>query len=152
LRRPSDPRAARSAAVAITLGLALIGCSAVVDTRGYLPDAEALARIKPGEQTRSDVTDILGTPSSVAPFDDSTWFYIERKTRTVAFFEPKVLEQNVVVVDFDEAGMVKELRRYSLADGMVIDPVTRKTPAPGKELTFLEQLIGNVGKFTSKAK
>jgi hypothetical protein len=34
-----------------------------------------------------------------------------------------------------------------LVDGKEVVPVARVTPAPGRELTFLEQLIGNLGKF-----
>jgi hypothetical protein len=34
-----------------------------------------------------------------------------------------------------------------LEDGKEITPVARATPAPGRELSFLEQLIGNLGKF-----
>jgi hypothetical protein len=30
--------------------------------------------------------------------------------------------------------------------------VPRQTPAPGKELSILEQLIGNVGKFSDTTK
>lgn len=142
-----------SAAGAVLLaGAALAGCAPAVDTRGYVPNAESLDRVKPGQQTRSDVAEILGTPSSVAPFSDDTWFYIERKTRTIAFFEPEVLEQNVVVVEFDDTGVVRDVRHYTLADGKVIDPVSRKTPAPGKELSFLEQLVGNIGRFTPDSK
>ena len=28
-------------------------------------------------------------------------------------------------------------------------PIARATPAPGRELSFLEQLLGNLGKFNS---
>ena len=140
-------RRIRSIAAGVLAGAAVAACSPTIDNRGYVPDPAALERVRPGGQTRGDVADILGTPSSVTPFSDDTWIYIQRKTSTVAFFEPKVLEQNVVVVDFDDAGLVRDVRRYKLEDGKLIDPVTRKTPAPGKELTFLEQLIGNVGRF-----
>lgn len=134
---------------AIMVGLALAGCQPTIDTRGYVPDEEAIGKVKPGELTRNDVQELLGTPSSVPPFADNTWLYIERKTSTVAFFTPKVLEQKVVVVEFNEAGIVNEVRRYTLEDGKVLDPVSRTTPSPGKELTFLEQLVGNVGKFNA---
>ncbi len=90
---------------------------------------------------------MLGTPSSVVPFSDDTWIYISRKVSTIAFLDPRVLEQNVVVVQFDQGGVVQDVRRYTLEDGKAIDPVTRKTPSPGKELTFLEQLVGNIGRF-----
>jgi outer membrane protein assembly factor BamE (lipoprotein component of BamABCDE complex) len=129
--------------------LAGSACSPTIDNRGYVPDKEALERVKPGGQTRNDVADLLGSPSSVTPFSENTWIYIQSKTSTLAFFDPKVLEQNVVVVDFDDAGIVNGVRHYTLEDGKLIDPVTRKTPAPGKELSFLEQLVGNVGKFNA---
>lgn len=136
-------------AAGLSIVLAVSACSPTIENRGYVPDAEALERVKPGGQTRGDVAELLGTPSAVTPFSDDTWIYIQRKTSTLAFFEPRVLEQNVVVVDFDGGGLVREVRRYTLEDGKIIDPVTRKTPAPGKELSFLEQLVGNVGRFNT---
>jgi outer membrane protein assembly factor BamE (lipoprotein component of BamABCDE complex) len=60
-----------------------------------------------------------------------------------------VLEQNVAVVEFDDKGFVRDIRRYTLEDGVVINPVTRKTPAVGKELSFLEQIFGNIGRFNA---
>jgi outer membrane protein assembly factor BamE (lipoprotein component of BamABCDE complex) len=141
-------RSIRMLAAGLLAGAAAVGCTPTIDNRGYVPDPTALERVRPGQQTRGDIADLLGTPSSVMPFSDNTWIYIQRKTSTVAFFEPKVLEQNVVAVDFDDAGVVSDVRRYTLEDGKLIDPVTRKTPAPGKELTFMEQLVGNIGRFS----
>lgn len=143
-------RFSRALGGAFCAGAILAGCSATVDNRGYVPDPQALERVKPGSQTRSDVAELLGTPSSVTPFSEDTWIYVQRKTETIAFFQPTVLEQNVVVVGFDDAGLVNEVRRYTLEDGKLIDPVTRKTPAPGKELSLIEQLVGNIGRFAQK--
>ena len=53
----------------------------------------------------------------------------------------------VFVVAFDDAGIVKETAHYTLEDGVIIDPVTRKTPTEGRELTVLQQIFGNLGKF-----
>lgn len=134
------------------IALALTACQARIDSRGYVPDSDELERVKAGVQGRDEVQEILGSPSSVSTFTDDRWYYISKKTRSVAFFTPTVLDQNVVVVEFDEGGIVKEVRRYAMEDGMIIDPVTRKTPAPGRELSFLEQLVGNLGKFNSDNK
>jgi outer membrane protein assembly factor BamE (lipoprotein component of BamABCDE complex) len=131
------------------MAASLSGCFfATIDSQGYVPDADALERVQPGTQSREDVAQLLGTPSSVVPFSDDTWIYVSRKVSTIAFLDPTVLEQNVVVVQFDQGGMVQDVRRYTLEDGKAIDPVTRKTPSPGKELSFLDQLIGNIGRFT----
>jgi outer membrane protein assembly factor BamE (lipoprotein component of BamABCDE complex) len=142
----------RALSGAILLALALTACQPRIDSRGYVPAPDDIERVKAGVQGREEVQEILGSPSSVSTFADDRWYYISKKTRTVAFFTPTVLDQNVVVVEFDDGGIVKEVRRYALEDGLIVDPVTRKTPAPGRELSFLEQLIGNLGKFNSDNK
>ncbi len=141
--------ALRFTACAATL-LALMACETVVDVRGFVPDDESLSKIQVGLQGKRDVGDLLGTPSSVSAFGDETWLYISRKTRTVAFLEPKVMEQHVVAVVFDDKGVVSDIRKLELADGKVLRHVARVTPSPGKELSFIEQLLGNVGKFNAK--
>ena len=111
--------------------------------------SDLLSKIQVGLQKKSDVSDLLGTPSSTALFGDETWLYISRKTSTTSFFTPRVLEQHVVAIVFDGTGTVSDVRRLDLSDGKVVSHVARVTPSPGKELTFLEQLIGNVGKFNA---
>jgi len=59
--------------------------------------------------------------------------------------------QKVVAINFDETGSVSNVQRLELADGKVVQHVARVTPSPGKELSFLEQLLGNVGKFNRGA-
>jgi len=136
-------------AASLGLGACTLGFT---ETRGFVPNDDDLARLEPGRQTRDDVQQLLGTPASQGVFDaDQSWYYIVRKTHKFAFFEPEVLEQRVVVVQFDGEGQLAEVRRYSFEDGIIIDPVTRTTPSPGKELTFIEQLIGTVGKYNKAA-
>jgi len=141
-------RASRVLAVGI-MAVALGGCElGFTDTRGYVPDEESLSRLEPGRQNRDDVQQLLGSPASQGVFDaEQSWYYIMRKTYQFAFLQPEVLDQRVVVVHFDDGGTLRDVRRYNLEDGIVVDPVTRETPSPGKELSFLEQLIGNLGKF-----
>ena len=134
------------------LGLALAAsglatCSPTVDKRGNLPEPDKLAEIRPGATTRDEVAKILGTPSSTAVFDNKTWYYISRRTQQVAFFNPDVVDQQVYIVNFDERGVVKAVDHRDLKDGREIEPAPGATPAPGRELTFLEQVIGNVGRF-----
>jgi outer membrane protein assembly factor BamE (lipoprotein component of BamABCDE complex) len=129
--------------------VALTGCSPTVDQRGNLPDPVKLAEIQPGVTTKDGIAQLLGTPSTVSTFNDKTWYYISRRTEQVAFWDPTVLDQEVVVVAFDDSGVVRDVGRRTLADGEAIEPSARETPAPGHELTFIEQLIGNVGRFSA---
>lgn len=125
----------------------LAACSPTIDQRGWVPDDEAIEQIRLGASNRADVAQLLGSPTSMGPFGDDAWYYISRKTRQWSFLAPTVTDQSVVVVEFDTIGYVANLRRYDLADGKEIVPSDRRTPTPGRELSFIEQLIGNVGRF-----
>jgi outer membrane protein assembly factor BamE (lipoprotein component of BamABCDE complex) len=127
--------------------LALVGCAPTVDQRGNLPEPAKLAEIKPGVTTKDAVSQLLGTPSTVSTFNDKTWYYISRRTEQVSFFDPDVLDQQVVAVAFDDGGVVREVEHLGLADSRTVDPSTRVTPSAGRELGIIEQLVGNIGRF-----
>jgi outer membrane protein assembly factor BamE (lipoprotein component of BamABCDE complex) len=122
-------------------------CAPNIDVRGSQISPEVLAEITPGRNTRSDVVALLGTPATTAPFSDDSWYYVGGKIERWAFFKPEELERQVVEIDFDKDGKVKNIRQLGLQDGRQIDIATAETPTAGKDLTVLEQLLGNVGKF-----
>ncbi len=142
------PKTLQRIATAGLLGLALAACAPTVDTRGHMAEDDRLKQIRPGVSTRDDVAALLGTPSSVGTFDPSTWYYIGQRTEKVAFFRPEVVERRVVVVRFDEAGTVREMNQLGAEDGLAVDVVDRRTPTAGKELGVIEQILGNVGRFS----
>jgi outer membrane protein assembly factor BamE (lipoprotein component of BamABCDE complex) len=133
--------------LAILTTITLVGCAVSEDLRGNLPDPDKLAEIQPGTTTKEQVVKILGSPSSASTFDDDVWYYISRKTKQIAFLSASVLDQQVYIVDFDAKGVVKDVGHKTLADGENITPAPGATPAPGRELSFMEQLIGNIGRF-----
>jgi outer membrane protein assembly factor BamE (lipoprotein component of BamABCDE complex) len=137
-----------SVLAAISAAAAIGGCAKDVEQRGNLPPQDKIVEIHPGT-TKDEVIKILGSPSSTSVFNDKTWYYISRRTGQFAFFDPSVLDQQVYVITFDDQGVVQAIGHKSLDDGQEITPVARATPAPGRELSFLEQVIGNLGKFNS---
>lgn len=155
LRRGVAARASRAsvahrlmvAYLAGAAAIAVCACAPTVDNRGHLPEQDRLAEIHPGQTTKDQVVKILGTPSSTSIFDDKNWYYISRKTEQLAFFDKDVLDQQVYVVRFDDKGVVSTVDHKDLRDAQLIEPAPGATPAPGRELTFLEQILGNVGRF-----
>jgi outer membrane protein assembly factor BamE (lipoprotein component of BamABCDE complex) len=131
------------------LASGLAACAPQVDTRGNLPDPETVLEVQPGVHDRDQVATILGSPSTVATFEDDTWYYISRRTEKIAFFDPEVVDQQVLVVKFGQDGLVADMAVYGVEDGQVIEPVERTTPTSGRELTILQQLFGNLGRFPS---
>ncbi|HTZ80390.1 MAG TPA: outer membrane protein assembly factor BamE [Stellaceae bacterium] len=141
------PRYCTLALAAGGLSVLLGACQATIDQRGNLPPPEALEQIKPGSTDRATVTRLIGSPSSVASFDPDTWYYISAKSKELAFFRPEIMDQQVIVITFDKDGVVKDIHKLGQEQAEAIQPVARTTPAPGKELSFIEQLLGNFGRF-----
>jgi outer membrane protein assembly factor BamE (lipoprotein component of BamABCDE complex) len=127
----------------------LAGCAFPVNDRGNLPKADLLSQIRPGVTDKNSVKALLGTPSSIATFDGDTWYYISKEERQIAFLKPEVLNQQVYVVHFNDKGIVSDVSHKGIDDAHKMSPNPDATPAPGREFTFLEQLIGNFGKFNS---
>ncbi len=133
---------------ALTLGLmGAVACSPVVDQRGYIPDPEKLATIRSGIDNKSSIASRLGSPSTIATFDANVWYYISSEEERFAFFNPTTTKREIVEVRFDTDNLVEGVTYYDLEDGHKINIVGRETPTRGKELTLLEQVFGNLGRF-----
>lgn len=128
------------------------GCSVVSSSyqlRGNRVDPEVLKELVPGTSSRADVTSLLGSPTAKAVFDDNTWFYITETTHARIGRTPGVTDQQVVAMGFDAKGTLKSVRTLDQDAGAPVVVVSRTTPSPGSEATFLQQLLGNVGKFSA---
>ena len=144
-RRFDAGRSGPIRAIVVVTALAISSCAPAVDLRGHVPNPEALALIKPGQQTRDQVFDLLGSPSAIGTFEDSRWYYITRKTEQLAFYDAELIDAKIVMVEFDTAGFVKEVARLSNDEAREIDPVGRTTPTKGRKPNFFQQLLGNLG-------
>ena len=144
----------------LKLGLALVAvyllvasCTREVQVHGNLPDPEVVGEIEPGRHSRDDVFRMIGSPSTLSAMSamsstqDRKWYYVGQRTSQYAFYKPEVLERSVLLVTFDEQGLVDETLLYTLEDGQVIKPVSRITETQGEEVTILQELLGNLGRF-----
>jgi outer membrane protein assembly factor BamE (lipoprotein component of BamABCDE complex) len=120
---------------------ALLACTPTIDQRGYLADPQVEAAIKTGTDTKTTIQDRLGYASTTASFGADAWYYISSTEKQVAFFKPTVLHREILAIYFDKDGKVADLRHFGLQDGHVVSFETRETPARGRELTFLMQLL-----------
>lgn len=130
--------------------LAVSACSAIEapkQLRGNHVDADQLKELVPGTSTRADATSLLGSPSARATFDDNTWFYISETTRTRVGRTPGVMAQDVTVLKFDQAGVLQDVKRLNRDDSRDVSVVSHVIPSPGSDASFMQQLLGNVGKF-----
>ncbi|WP_200340960.1 outer membrane protein assembly factor BamE [Rhodovibrio sodomensis] len=149
MRQPAKVRRLRHLSLAGVAALALAGCELPVQVHGNLPKDSEIARIEPGKQGRTDVVNLLGPPSVRSSFQDSTWYYIGQKQTQFAFFDPTIRERNVLVLTFDQQDRLTGKKLYTMTDAQNIDPVDRQTPTEGRDLSVIQQLLGNVGRFNN---
>ncbi len=115
--------------------------------RGNKVDAEHLKELVPGTSTKADVTALIGSPTATDTFDSNTWLYISEVTQQRIGRTLGELDQNVVVLTFDEAGTLRTVGTKGKQDALPVAVVARTTPSPGTEASFIQQLLGNIGRF-----
>ena len=123
-------------------------CETIVDQRGFAPTPGSVEKLEVGSQSREDVVRLVGSPSAVGTFNPNVWYYITQKQENWGPSRPWIAEQDVIQITFNEQGRVANIKYYDLKDAQNITMVSRITPTSGKELTVLEQILGNVGKFS----
>ncbi len=116
--------------------------------RGDQVDPDQLKQLVPGVSTQADATALLGSPTAKGTFDQNTWMYVSQMTRPVVGGTLAVLRQNVVELRFDDHGVLRGVTTLDKANSLPATMVARTTPAPGTEASVLQQLFGNVGRFT----
>jgi outer membrane protein assembly factor BamE (lipoprotein component of BamABCDE complex) len=136
----------------ITACILLASCSPIVDSRGHTLEAEDLKQIVVGQSRGDDVTALLGTPTARSSYGDETWYYITEKKETVGMFAPEVIEQHVTAIRFTPDHVVADVSEYKKSDGKPVELVNKTTPTEGHELSFMEQMMGNFGKFNAPGK
>jgi outer membrane protein assembly factor BamE (lipoprotein component of BamABCDE complex) len=115
--------------------------------RGNMVDSDMLKQLVPGTSTRNDVMSLMGSPTAKATFADNTWLYIAEVTKPVIAGTQSVLNQQVVALTFDDTGVLRNVATKSADDGFPVSMASGATPSPGSEATFMQQLLGNVGRF-----
>lgn len=136
----------------ITLALGLASCSPIVDTRGHSGEAEDLKQIVTGQTTREDVVSLLGSPTTTSSYGDEIWYYVTQKQERVGMFAPEVTEQQVTSITFDANHVVKEVSAFTKEEGKPVQIVGKTTPTEGHNMTIIEQMLGNLGRFNTPSR
>ena len=139
--------ATKSSAAALLLSLGLLACSPQVVQHGHTIEPADLARISPGQSSREDVARLLGSPSTIATFDDERWYYVSQRREIRSFYQNDITNQDVVTIVFDDIGTVTEVAQLDLEQAVDVKPSTDQTRTLGNEIGIVEQLLGNIGRF-----
>jgi outer membrane protein assembly factor BamE (lipoprotein component of BamABCDE complex) len=137
--------AKRGVAVMVGLGLALSACAGIRDHKGFVIDQTLADGIQAGVDNKDSVTKTLGRPTFTGQFDPNDWYYVARDTTQFAFRDPKVTDQTILRVQFDQAGNVVAVNKTGKELIAQVDPSGDKTPTLGRKRSFFDELFGNIG-------
>ncbi len=136
----SLPSARLRLAALAALALAAGACTPIADNLGNRTLKENVEQIQVGRTSKAEVTRLLGSPSNVAAFDNNTWYYISSRQVQYAFLKPRIVDQNVLVIRFDESGAVREMKQLGMKDAQASTYVERTTPTRGGEPGIVRSL------------
>ncbi|MGD0105445.1 MAG: outer membrane protein assembly factor BamE [Rhodopila sp.] len=115
--------------------------------RGNRVDPDSIKELTPGISTKADVTAVIGSPTARDTFDDNTWLYISELTQQRIGRTLGEIQQNVVVLNFDDKGVLKSIDKLNQENALPVSVIARTTASPGTEASFMQQLLGNIGRF-----
>ena len=134
-------------ASALVGAVMLTGCVGLTtrEHRGYVMDEQLTTGIQVGVDNKASVEKTLGLPTFQGTFDQNDWYYVSRDTRAFAFRHPRVTDQTVVHIRFDQAGNVAAINQTDEKLIASINPNNDRTPTLGRERGFFDELFNNIG-------
>lgn len=135
------------AASIVALAL-VVSCAPTFSNHGYVPSESELEQVAVGVDNRASVEQAIGRPTSTGVLKDSGWYYMSSRVRNFAYREPKIVDRQVVAISFDKRGVVSNVERFTLEDGRVIALNRRITKTGIKGVSFIRQLLSNIGRVS----
>ena len=76
-----------------------------------------MKKIQLNTTNKNDIIKIFGEPSLISSFDNDIWIYIERKITNTHFFgKRELVENNVLVLEIDQYGLLSKIDFYNIDD------------------------------------
>lgn len=134
-------------AVAFSAAVLVSACSPTVTVHGYVPTQEDIELIEPGVDTIGSIEDRIGRPSTTNLLGDAEWYYIQTTMEQLTYNPAWITDRTVLVIAFDDDGVVEDVASYGLEDGRIIDLSTRVTPTGGQRRNVLQRIFGSLLNF-----
>jgi len=97
--------------------------------------------------TSNDIRKILGSPSTQSKFDNDVWIYIERKqtqSRLRNLGKMKIFKNDVLVLEIDNYGILKNKEFYNMEDMEKIKIVKDSTSASFARNSFIYDFMSSM--------
>lgn len=132
---------------ALLVSASLLACTPTHKVHGNFLKDHQIETVETGVDTQSDILRKLGSPTTVAPFNNNVWYYIGQETEKRGILDPEVKDERIVMVAFKN-GYVDQVTDVD-NQRQDIPYVRRETPTSGTEMNAIQQFLGNLGKFNA---
>jgi len=96
---------------------------------------------------KNDIKKILGNPSTKSKFDNDVWIYIERNQTQSSLKnlgKKKINKNNVLVLDIDSYGILKNKKLYNQEDMKKIEIVKATTKSGFNRQSFIYDFMSSM--------
>ena len=133
----------------IILLLFIVNCSTnkVSNNHGYISLQAKFDKITINKTNKNDILKIIGPPSSTSNFDKNKWFYIQTKKENQSLFKlgiKKIEKNNVLVVIFNNKGILEEKKMLNLSDMKNVKYVKNVTEKEYKQNNTLYKILSSL--------
>jgi outer membrane protein assembly factor BamE (lipoprotein component of BamABCDE complex) len=125
--------------------LVLVSACTNISSHGIDTDYNLAKQFKPHITSKEDVVNIIGSPAFKSELLPETWYYSKTKHKSIAFFKPKIIEQEILAIEFHNDKVV-QTKQYTLQDAREVD-FSKESIEPGENNNELQQLLRNTARF-----
>lgn len=135
----------------IFLLITVSSCVSRVDKMGYIFELSDHDILQEGITSKERVLKIMGSPTLISDFDSEVWIYYSEDVKNFLFFKPEVTERNVLVIKFNDAEIVKEMKRINFSDEVKkLNFVSNHTTVDSHKTGFFKSIFSNVGQIKAQ--
>ena len=134
-------------ALIITIFLLLSSCLSQIDKRGYSFELSDHQLVRESISDKNFVTDSMGYPTfSIDDENGELWVYFSEDVERFLFFKPNILKRDMMVLSFDNKGIVKKIDHYDLNNENKIQFASNYTEVESQKKGVFSQIFSNIGK------
>jgi len=126
-----------------------VGCSPITSHHGLYNMNAIRSWVEKNTVLKHELQSRFGPASFIDKQDDLTsYYYVAFTKERFAFFKPEITQRNILAIHFKNDSYY-DYAEYKLEDGKDIQIVSDVTPIYGKEMSVIQQIFSNVGRFNS---
>lgn len=123
------------------------GCTQINRYHGFIPPAQEVAMLQVGVSSKEEVITLFGPPMAERALENNTIYYASSQFRLFGPFAPRVVDREILAVDFDANDILRNVSTYGLEDGRVVVLDRRVTEDGINDVSFLSQLFASFGRM-----